>query len=385
MKSKFFRIIPFSVACLILLYSCSNAAKLPPINIQSASPDQPQTQVSRFPDTVNVVTRNGVFQLQYDRLQFVLVSKFRTTGISGSAANNSGIFLFKAGRLIALDHSLKLKKTVKFKKIDSIAANQNNVFISADGQFISLDNDLNILGKVELKCHEEVKNAHDILLYHHTAYLLDNVVYPIFVFKVSIANPSAPAISGKVEFMGINPHLDTQWLNPEKGQWNIVESFSVLGGDGQLVHSFPMSGGEKENFQQMLYERLRTTKQETSGIKFYSVTGFPPVWALIRNKSDFMELAQVKTADNKFTFARYNFNEVEIPDLDGLKSIFKSKASDHEKMSLVKFGPDYLLTASESSKLFHIIKIDQKKPSVIFSQNLAKLGIHRIINLHLNQ
>ncbi|MCK5682739.1 hypothetical protein KAJ27_01400 [bacterium] len=333
-----------------------------------------------FPMQLTIITKNGVFLLDYNSTEkkYEKTQKFRTSGIIGGVKNDHGIFIFKINKLIKLSQSLKLKKVVKFKNIESIAANNKNIYISAEESFISLDNDLNMLGKVILKCHDRPKNAHDILLYHNTAYLLDNVVYPIFVFKVNIQNPTSLTIAGKVEFMGLNPHLDMQWLNPSKSQWNIVESFTVLGGEGQLVHCFPMISGQKENFQQSLYDKLRSEKHETKGFKIYATTKLPPIWAIVRNEKNKLQLANVKTADNKFKFNQFKLTNVET--LDSMKSLFSRNASDYEKICLKKFGDSYLLTASEASKSFHIIDIT-KIPRIVFSQNFIEIGIHKIIDI----
>ncbi len=380
MKFKILTVILLSFIFALAISGICKAQNFPPINVKVAKKNTSKAKIQPLPMQLTIITKNGVFILEYNQSEkkYEKILKFRTSGIRGGVKNENGIYIFKINKLIKLNLSLELKKVVKFKKIESIAANNKNVFISAEESFISLDNDLNILGKVLLKCHDRPKNAHDILLYQKTAYLLDNVVYPIFVFKVSILDPNFPTIAGKVEFMGLNPHLDMQWLNPSKRQWNIVESYTVLGGDGQLVHSFPMINGQKENFQQNLYDRLRTEKKETKGFKLFATTKLPPIWALVRNKKNRLQLANVKTASNKFRFNRVKLNTVET--IDGIKSMFNSNISDYEKISIRKSGSGYLLLASDAGKQFHIINVSGI-PKIVFSQNFTTIGIHRIIDI----
>ncbi len=356
------------------------AQKFPPIQISIPVKNVKSNQHVKFPDMITIIAGNGVYLLAFnseiDQYEKALFS--RNSGLVDGVYCGKDLYLFKHNEVIRLNEKFEKVDSRKLKKIDSIATDDRNVFLSANGFFIALDPELNVLSKVSLKCHDSNKNAHDILLYKKTAYLLDNIIYPIFVFKVDISNPASMSISGQVEFEGINPHLDMQWINPAKGHWNIVESFDVHGGSGQIAHIFPLNGSGKEISQQTLYERVIESKSKDKGQKLFAVTPIPPVWGVIRNSEKKLVFSFIKANGSKLKFIKYKLNNVEM--IDGIHSLFDSNISDSEKITLAKHGNSNILIASSAGKLFHIINTSVK-PRIVFSQNLQSLKINRILRI----
>ncbi|SNQ59693.1 HEAT repeat domain-containing protein [Candidatus Methanoperedens nitratireducens] len=124
--------------------------------------------------------------------------------------------------------------------IDSLASSDKAVFISTYGNFIALDKSFKKLSSVQLY------DAHDVLIYKNTAYLLDDIVSPFYVYRVDIENPENIQITERISIKGPNQHLSDQWINPELNQWLIVQTCDTSGGCYQNVFTYPLMGNKKE-------------------------------------------------------------------------------------------------------------------------------------------
>ncbi|MFH1453312.1 MAG: hypothetical protein ABIH00_04955 [Armatimonadota bacterium] len=190
-----------------------------------------------------------------------------------------------------------------FKKLESLAVNKKGVFVSADASFIAMDKDLKELSRINIE-----KNAHDILIYNDTAYLLDNIIIPMYVLRVDIKDPSKVYILDKTRISGINAHLDAQWLVPESGLWMILESYAHQGGYGQLINIHLMDDAGKVITRQNIYRRSfykEELYEETEGFKMLGVSDTRPCFAVcefygkIRDLNKKYYICRIKIDDKK--------------------------------------------------------------------------------------
>lgn len=124
--------------------------------------------------------------------------------------------------------------------IDSLASSDKAIFVSTYGNFIAFDKNFNKLSSVQLY------DAQDILIYKNTAYLLDDIVFPLYIYRVDIENPENLKITERISIKGPNQHLYDQWINPELNQWLVVQGCNTRGGGYQEVFIYSLSGINKE-------------------------------------------------------------------------------------------------------------------------------------------
>lgn len=165
-----------------------------------------------------------------------------------------------------------IKRT--FKSLGAMATDGNYLWVGAEAALMLLDHNLENLDQVSLDIgwnSAPHKNAHDILIHQNTAYLLDNVCYPILLFQVKLNSTQKLELVRALEVEGVYIHLDHQWLNPSLNQWVIIESGSGSGGEWQHATIFPMD----------LVEESEKLCETIGNIDILARTAEPPFWVVI--------------------------------------------------------------------------------------------------------
>ena len=332
-----------------------------------------------------VASQNGIVNLAYNSSTqtYEQQAEIILSGVTGIVSIDNYIFAITEDEILNLNNKLEKLNSKKFTSIGrgAIATDKKNIFISADNSFIALDKNLKELSRVRLEYNKwPEKNAHNILIYNNTAYLLDNIVWPLFIFRVNVENPKNIQITEKIEFAGINAHLDRQWLNPELNQWLVLQSYGHSGGIGQNVYIYPMDKGTERIASQKIFSHLRIEEAKKQGFQINGITPLPPIWAVIQDPPSVWTttqdedgkyyLAQVKSENNKVSFSNL-FN------LEKIGSYRGDVAS-----VIVRRKGDYLFIAPITGNLLQIINIKQK-PKVIFSDQLteSEYNIRAIIDI----
>jgi hypothetical protein len=211
----------------------------------------PEPLKRTFPQGLIVASQNGLVNLVYNPSK-QMYEKQAEVALSDIIKEvvvlDNYIFISLRNKVLRFDSRLEKSISKKFGKIGTLATDNKNIFVAAEGSFIVLTKDLEELDRVKLEFNgytRPEKNAHDILIYKNTAYLLDNIMRPLFLFRVNIQDPKNIQITEKIKFHGINAHLDEQWLNPELNQWLIIQSYGHRGGYGQTVHIYSMDEGKE--------------------------------------------------------------------------------------------------------------------------------------------
>ncbi len=180
-------------------------------------------------------------------------------------------------------------KSAEFNSIDfrgeigAVTAYRNKILVCAEGSLIVLDSSLEELGRVSLEISEGwVKNAHDIFVHNDIAYLLDNIMFPIYILKADIEDFSNPQIIERLQIYGINQHLDHQWLDTVNNQWAVVQSESTHGGYYLGVYLFDGSRvSDGKIARQNIYADNIVTNASPDGFEILSVTETTPIYALV--------------------------------------------------------------------------------------------------------
>ncbi|NES67478.1 MAG: hypothetical protein F6K24_20680, partial [Okeania sp. SIO2D1] len=227
-------------------------------------------------------------------------------------------------KIVKLSRDLEKVKVREFVDIAAMAINRETIFVGTGGKLISLDRDLEILGEVDLELPNfrgGKKNTHDILVYDSVAYLLDNVIKPIYILRVDVSNPSHLQIISKFKIFGTNHHLKRQWLNPSLNQWYILQSYATQAGSGEDIITFSMNrstgSGDFSDSQIPFPFKLNSMASESlaisdfnfggsefEGTELITVTSLPPNWSVIHERQEQLYLALINAQNNHLVFDR---------------------------------------------------------------------------------
>jgi len=236
---------------------------------------------------------------------------------------------------------------------------------------------LNELSRAKLDT-DWAKNAHDVLVHGDTAYLLDNLMFPVFLFRVNIANPGDIRITEKIDFTGINPHLDGQWLNPKLKQWLVVHSSSRSGGGSQSITTYPMKEGDEPIFDQTIFsysQKLEQLPVPYRGVEVKAVTDLAPVWAVVQtvvqnvgeNVKKKYHLAQIERKDSKLSFS----NVLRLEGIKANEEVIMEKQESQQG--------NYLFVAAEGG-LIKVI-VPEPQPEVILSQVILFTDVGEVTDI----
>lgn len=171
------------------------------------------------------------------------------------ATIGNDIFVSTSKKILKLDNNFKQVASREFRGVKAFAADENSLFVCAEGCLIALDTRLEELSRAHLVISDrrDTKDAHDIVLLENMAYLLDNILSPIYLFRVDTANPKNLTVTARLDYEGVNTELDCQWLDPDRDEWCVVESTRIGAGFGQSIAVFPLTTGIKRRARQRLW------------------------------------------------------------------------------------------------------------------------------------
>lgn len=205
-----------------------------------------------------IASQNGLVNLVYNpsNQTYEKQAEIILPNITGIVRYDNYIFVSTKNEVLRFNSKLKKSASQNVGEVGAMRADNRSIFVAANGSFIVLDKNLKELSKVELKLrlYGQKKNAHDILIYENTAYLLDNIVMPLFLFRVNIEDRKNIRITEQIHFAEIGAHLPGQWLNPTLNQWLVLLLWGHRGGGGKDVLVYPMDRGSELLFRQ----RIRT-------------------------------------------------------------------------------------------------------------------------------
>jgi hypothetical protein len=281
---------------------------------------------------------NGLLKLIYDKnnKQYIEKSLADIKGLRHLSLSKNCLFASTLDTIISFNSQFKKIREKLVGKIGAIASYQDNLLISVDGYFTSYDRILNKLCQIEiLRNFEVLKNAHDILIYKNTAYLLDNIIEPVFILKIDVHNVKKLKVNEATRIYAAppnsTPHLDGQWLNPVKDFWVLIlsaSSYCNMGGLGGPFQKLIICSIKRENLSEyfddtslynnsiLLYlsEDLYEESDDEDNIhhcfKIISTTQFEPVWAVVLEKNDYylvkMKTELRKDTEDLFLDSKYN-------------------------------------------------------------------------------
>jgi hypothetical protein len=129
--------------------------------------------------------------------------------------------------LIMLDRNFKpqvaWKTAAPDLRIGAAALHQDRMLVAAEGSLIVLDATFRELGRVGLGLGRD-KNGHDLLVHGDEVLVLDNIVRPIFMFRIDLQDPAKPRVLASIEDRAPWAHLLYQWIDEPAGLWAVLRS-----------------------------------------------------------------------------------------------------------------------------------------------------------------
>lgn len=330
----------------------------PVIKFEAQRSSEPQVALGSLPDIV-IVDEEGIKSLSYNaRTQQYDVKKslVMEDALLVSIAKED-IFAGTTKGILRLNKNFEKTHTgLSDSAIAALEIFGDYVFATADGKFYALDKDLNKLGEVTL-LEQGFKDAHDILLYKNFAYLLDNVVNPIYLYKVDIGNLRQPKVLKEIELFGINYHLQNQWLDPEKNRWMIVGDSTTMTGQYQELLAYNSETGKEEDIDSNYFKKWDDypdkVEIEPFGTKILAALKSRPIWAVGEKLDQKYYVFEIRLGKDK-------------PEFTNIIDLKLGVDSSLAHANIQKAGNYLIITLDKT-----LIVVDLEKKRVVLSQTLS--------------
>ncbi len=285
----------------------------------------------------------------------------------------SGYLLRDRERVILVNSNFNPVRTARTGRIGYIKIYYPYIYIASGGGFAVYDQNLQELSRVTFEFPDyygDSKNAHHIIVRENIAYLLDNIVEPIFVFQVDVENPEDIKTIFEYEFSGINEKLHSQWIDAEAKLWAIRYSSSYMGGSSfmieQGIHLISLEDDSYRRARVYLEDAGEPDYVEGEMLERYILAdaALSPNWLITMDEQNRHHLSTVEWKDDQFVF------------------------SDHAVLEFIEPGVQTLITADErfiyltNGTWLYVLDISGDY-ELIFEESLDSHGIERVLTLEL--
>jgi len=170
---------------------------------------------------------------------------------------------------------------------------RGRVFVATNGSLVAYDASLSHLGGVDTNVTGiggDPKTAHDVHIEEGKAWLLDNVVVPMYLFRIDASQPDTMEIDFKHEVLGTGQHLAHHWIQPAEDRWYVVQQEGHREGRTQTLLTIDTKGGEQ--LREDGYWKWDRTCGHTQGTKVLALSDSSMPWGLVL-QDDTLRLASV--------------------------------------------------------------------------------------------
>ena len=201
-------------------------------------------------------------------------------------------------RVLRLDPDLAPGEAYPMARVGALHAGPDGRLYAASDRLVVFAPDLRPLGEVALPLKDtwDGKVAHDALVHDGTAYLLDDVVVPLYVLRVDVRDPSHPRVLERQQISG--GQLPGHWLEPATGRWMILQSWGGRGGGHASLHVLPMEGGAERGtvtLSTSTSDPADGSGARTEGYSIRAHLAAPPLWAVVAQGDD-VRLGRLRVA-----------------------------------------------------------------------------------------
>ena len=158
------------------------------------------------------------------------------------------------------------------------------------------------------------KTGHDIVFQDNKLYILDNILWPIYLYLVDVKDPERPELF-ELEMEGINPYLSAQEVTD---RWFVIEGYTVMDARGAILNVYHVTPPIWRISSIALSEYCRLRKRLVSGIDIGLVGDMVSV-------GNYLYLSKLDIAvpgfwgDDRITRCNLELIVVELRDLDSIR------------------------------------------------------------------
>lgn len=213
---------------------------------------------------VHIITNNGLSILENNQLVTVWEKNEMISPKVFWNDNKFYIVYDKPAGEVFLTDIIVLDSTYNVINYHTITKHVLDFTVQDSIAYILIDKKLLILDLVdnnELSTIEFEKSGHDIMVTENYAYVIDDIVTPLYVHIIDISNIHKP-IKYTKEFNGMNAHLQTQDI--VNNNWHILVSSFTMSGHSEWLEVFDVRPENLENeytSYQLVYENATSSSR----------------------------------------------------------------------------------------------------------------------------
>jgi hypothetical protein len=263
-------------------------------------------------------------------------------------------FVSTINSIFRLNNELHIESDLKIGEIIAFAGFKHGLLVSSNKSIFAFDKNLELLGKTWIG-----KNPHDIVTYNNIAYLLDNVMKPLFIIKLDIEKMK---VIQKKEIIGINSHLVAQSLDLPNSEWLVFQiQLSMSENDVQLFSFDSENIRFKKSFYLSKHNFFKDSRTEDM---VQCVSAYPDPWGVITNEGKYF-LVKFNTNLNKIDLD--NITDLQVDFQKGPKNYYFLYNEDRFKTSKMEKIGNYLYIMLKNH--FLVLDVSESRPKVIVKQS----------------
>lgn len=222
--------------------------------------------------------------------------------------------------LLVLDDEMDERAQYRSNPRTAVAADGEYVYAASEDGFRVLDADLDEVSWVPLPEEFSGKHMEDVVLHDGSAYLVDDVWYPVYLFRVDVGDPADPTYVEVVETGGTHAGLDQQAIHPSGDRWHCLVTTSGRWGTAQHVLTTSLEGdrasetrggidvrSDESTNVRRVHEWDRDSG-ETTGVLVEDLTAYGPPHATVEDDGTYYLSSLSVDDDGSVSFGR----EVEL-------------------------------------------------------------------------
>lgn len=168
-------------------------------------------------------------------------------------------------RMVRLDTSFNETLVRDFPTAYVLTAADNIVYAAYEEGIKTLDTQFETIATGALPNEFQGKHIEDIRVHNGVAYVVDDIVFPLFLFRFDVSDPAAPECIDTIPIEAVNQTLQQQWLDPPTDQWGVIQETTHMGGGNQSVYIYDL---EVQEFTPDTRSREEEHSDEVPGFQF---------------------------------------------------------------------------------------------------------------------
>lgn len=183
--------------------------------------------------------------------------------------------------------------TVPFRRKAALYVSGGDAYVSEGSQFFVCQP-----GNLMEAATPLPKTAHDVFAVEGEAFLVDDIMRPLWIHRVDVSNLQRPKVTSRQEIKLINGHLGVQWVDLDANLWHVTTVSNHRTGMEVGLYSQPLDKGEAVSRTLWAIQRPGDTPVGDAVWEpqtfLWRVTKTKPFWGLAR-QGDAMKVVALGT------------------------------------------------------------------------------------------